>query len=154
MFQILIKRVDVGLVFVGLVLWVAAVQKWIDPVPSVLALKKSLGITKDLATWTIGAVVAIETTFAGLLIFGNPSNLVLKMTTSFLAVLSLYIIFLYQNPTTGCGCGDIITFGKTVKRQLEFSMLRNAVLIGICLNAIQQNRNKNKGVENVLIPGH
>jgi hypothetical protein len=57
-----------------------------------------------------------------------------------LIIFLVYLGMLYHHPTSNCGCGDWITFGRNLREKLRFSIIRNIFLIFITIELMRRNR--------------
>jgi hypothetical protein len=94
----------------GVALW-GAIWKFADPVRSVMALSKLLGLSTPAALRLMFALIATELMLGLLLIPGSFPKVVLPTTAAFFATLGIGVVILLARGKSGqpCGCGDVKT---------------------------------------------
>ena len=132
-------------IILGMVFWLAATDKAIHANDSMMAISTALRVKFPSATAILMVLISVEYALGWSLLFVPSARPIASLLTVGLLVLFLvYLGLLYHHPTSNCGCGDWITFGRNLREKILFSMVRNILLLGIAVYLIRRNPQRSR----------
>lgn len=124
----------------GIVFWLAATDKVIHANDSMMAISTALKVKFFSATVILMILVSVEYALGWSFLFVPSARPIASLVAVGLLVLFFaYLGMLYHHPTSNCGCGDWITFGRNLREKIVFSMIRNILLLGIAVYSIHRS---------------
>lgn len=129
-------------IFLGIIFWLAATDKAIHANESMMSISTAFRIKIIPATVVLILLVSLEYVLGWSFLFiPNARPDATKITFVILILFLVYLGMLYHHPTSNCGCGDWITFGRNLREKLLFSIIRNVFLIILTIGLMCRNRN-------------
>ena len=128
-------------ILLGIIFWLAATDKAIHANESMMSISTAFRIKIIPATLVLVLLVSFEYALGWSFLFipkARPDAT--KITFVILIIFLVYLGMLYHHPTSNCGCGDWITFGRNLREKLRFSIIRNIFLIFITIELMRRNR--------------